>query len=212
MQFTKIPESEASTDQLAGSDQQIADVAEALEVTEPTPEQKLNELLGQLEISLILLSSAALQVASVVNTVSETRPLETLKLCGVEVPEEVKRIKVIAAGDVELENGKAATKQLVISGGKAPYTAELLEDPVTGLTVKQPVPFGPRVLIRTDGNTPAEKYNIYITDAAGHDKTIVLNVAKKKDRNGDGPVDPNSPIGGGDDPVDTGSSGIGADT
>ena len=81
------------------------------------------------------------------------------------------------AGDVELKAAETATKQLVITGGKAPYTAELLEDPVPGLTVKQPVPFGPRILIRKEGTTtPAETFNIYITDAAGHNKTVMIVV------------------------------------
>ena len=183
MQFTKIPESARSKEQLAGSAPTgiVNDDAKTFGITGVNLEEllKLNELLGELEGLLITLSSATLGVKSVVDAVSEARPLESLKLCGVAVPEEVKAIKLTPAGDVELVAGKSETKQLVITGGKAPYTAELLEDPVDGLTVKQPVPFGPRVLIRTDENLLLgdKKYNIYITDAAGHNKTVMIVVS-----------------------------------
>lgn len=120
------------------------------------------------------LRAAVRRVAAVVNSISEAKPAASLKQCGVE--EVATGLSLRPPGPVELKKGQALTRRLIISGGKAPYAAELLEHPVKGLTLSHLVPFGPRIVIEATAEAPEGTYTLLVTDAAGNTKTIAVTV------------------------------------
>lgn len=173
-QFTKLPEVTKGGEQMTGKTEPAKIARDVPVAEERRPVEQLNEAKEQLRTQALALGERVRRVATVVNSVSETKPAATLKQCGVQ--EVVTGVSVQPVGPVEFEKGKAATKRLVITGGKPPYTAELLEDPVKGLTVKQPVPFGPRVVIEATTEAPPDTYTLLVTDAAGNTKTVAVRV------------------------------------
>lgn len=184
-QFTKIPVSPKSAEEMTGKSRRVAEKAEVAMAKEALMEQEkgaaiheLNDAMEVLKSSATKLSVVTQRVMAMVNSVSETRPLETLKECGVEGTPT--GISVQPKGSVEFQAGKPGTRRLVVTGGKPPYAAELLEDPVAGLTVKQPVPFGPRIQIEATDKAPAGEYNVYIADAAGNSETVKVVVKAAK--------------------------------
>jgi hypothetical protein len=109
----------------------------------------------------------AQSVAAVVNAVAEAKPLATLKQCNVETV--ATGIVVEPSGPLELTAGQAASRRLLVSGGKPPYGADFDEGSLPGLTVTQPV--AGRVVVEAT-NPPARELTLRIADTAGATRAV----------------------------------------
>jgi len=170
-QFGKLPEVKKGGEQMTGKTTTKETLQ--LQADKPTVKQ-LNDEKDALKTQAIALGSPVRAVSAVVNAVSEAKPSATLKQCGVE--EVATGLAVVPPAPVEFEKGKDATTRLVITGGKPPYVAELLEEPVEGLTVSQPVKFGSRVVIQITSKAALGQYTVLITDTASNTKTIGVTI------------------------------------
>jgi hypothetical protein len=79
---------------------------------------------------------------------------------------------------IEFTKGTAGTRRLIILTGKKPFAAQLLEHPVDGLTIDQPVPFGSTVNVKYDGTDVAGTYTVHIVDGA--ERNVFIDVVVKK--------------------------------
>ena len=187
-QITKVPESPVSTEEIAGTSEDLETqfAAQQLKAQQKDlipdeaflAKRDLNNELDKLKNSAEALSNATRKVAAVVNSVSEAKPIETLKQCGVE---DVTGIQVRPAGDVRFIKGQAGTRRLVVTGGKPSYFAQLLEEPVEGLTAESKPSAGVAfVVIEATNKVEAGEYHVYIVDTAGNDKTVTVRVEKSE--------------------------------
>lgn len=169
-QFTKLPEAAAAppkgeiTQPFVGVDPAIGDLSAAQD---------------RLIKAAAVTTEARQKVAAVVNSVSAAEPAKSLKQCNVDVDEAL-GIKVHPPGNVVFKQNEALTRGLMLTGGKKPYLAQLLDEPSEGLKVKQPVPGGPKVEIEATGKAPANTYNLFLSDAAEHVEVIKVVVREVK--------------------------------
>lgn len=176
-QFTKLPE---TTKGVPGKSEKVEKALDKMRpraaVAAPT---ELNNELDILKESSRKLGNSTRRVAAIVNAVSEAPRAEALKDCGVE--EVATGLTVRPAGPIEFDEGKGGTRRLLITGGKSPYGAKLLERPVVGLIVPPPEPFvlHPEVVIQATDKAPVGKYTVSVTDAAGHNQMVIVNVKPK---------------------------------
>lgn len=115
-----------------------------------------------------------LQVAIVESVVERSRQsiegIEDFDSC---LPEAVENaLRTNPAGPFKLTAKQAVTQTFLIEGGRAPYVAELLKDPTTGVTVSQPTPFASRVRIETTEDVDPVTGQILITD--GSQRSLVV--------------------------------------
>jgi hypothetical protein len=86
-------------------------------------------------------------------------------------------LKVEPGTEVQFRKGEKGSKGLIVSGGNAPYIAELLDTPPSGtLVVSQPAPFGPRVNVEIKEAVPDNTYHARVADSAGRSLLIMIKV------------------------------------
>ena len=167
--FTSLatpPEVEsAEADQLFSSAAQTGPLAE------------LNAAIEEMQPLLDSLVTPSADVRIVVAAAADKLALPTLKQCGVDDDTLAGDISLVPAADISVNNSAAFSRAIVINGGKSPYQAEILEAPINNLSISQPVPFGPRVVIRGETGVAPGSYTLHIADAAGHSKTVTITVA-----------------------------------
>ncbi len=147
------------------------------EFVDPALKEPLKSLLKALKESSKVLASREQAIADVIRVVLEADVANALKSCN--VTDVATAFTVQPAGPIEMKKAAGGNKRLVITGGKPPYTAELLEAPVEGLRVTQPVPLGPRVLIEvTATKVTVADYNVYVSDATGKSQTVVIRITE----------------------------------
>lgn len=139
------------------------------------PEEKnLVEALDALVKSTV---SLAREVAFVATIVAEVQPsLVNLGQCKLNLQELTLSVKPDA---IEFTAGIPGTRRLIILTGKKPFAAQLLEHPVTGLTIEQPVPFGSTVDVVATDKVVAGEYTVHIVDGAERNVFIKILVNKQ---------------------------------
>lgn len=180
-QFKKPAEATTGPGKMSGKNPKTNEKATAYIKDDQTKDKggaikELNDELEVLKQKAQDLSTAIRKVAAIVGKVVEAKPLATLKQCGVDPA--ITGISVQPSA-LQFQKGKEETKMLVISGGKPPYAAQLLEDQ-NELKVKQTVPFGPIVEIRAFANVPVGSYQVYIADSAGNNEKVRVEVVEKQ--------------------------------
>ncbi|MDF0650268.1 MAG: hypothetical protein P0121_02220 [Nitrospira sp.] len=128
-------------------------------------------------------------IGSVINLVGSAGRPESLENC--QVGQVVTGLTVVPSGPIVI--GENQSKGIMLTGGKSPYVATLL-DSITGdsgdlLVVKQPDIFGPKVMIEGKKGVSPGNYNLYAADAAGHHQLITIVVAKQEPVKGAGSGD-----------------------
>ena len=106
----------------------------------------------------------------------DSTSIETLKDCGVDEAKLTPTLTVTPAGVIQIKNSQDSTRNLIVSGGRAPYMAELLESS-DKIAVSQPVPFGPRISVEVKKDAPVGDYNIYVSDVAGNSALVKLTIS-----------------------------------
>ena len=191
--LTKLPEPDKGSKQMAGESKKGNDASEKLKAQagRRAVVDELNKAKDKLKSDAVTLENDIRTVATVVNSVSESKPVPTLKQCNVgEVPT---GLSVQPAEPIQFDKGKEATRRLFISGGKPPYFAEILERPVKGLSLDQPLPGGPRVAVQLTAETPADTYHVLITDTASNSQTIAIEVKETTPAAAPNPTAPPAP-------------------
>ncbi|MCG8606241.1 peptidoglycan-binding protein, partial [bacterium] len=148
-----------------------------------------DEMLGAIETlqgALDKLATAATDVRVMVGTASPKMTQSELDNCNIDSSAIETDIRLIPDTLGSVTPGVEFTRTIVVSGGKSPYTAEILEAPVDGFAISQPVPFGPRVQIKGTDSVAAGTYTIFIADAAGHQRSLKLTVPAVQDSAGNG--------------------------
>jgi hypothetical protein len=142
--------------------------------------ESLQKAISNLEGQMIVLQNAAISVAEIVNAVTASKPIDTLKACGAKIEQIAQPITVEPSGRIELQQGKATTVGRVIRGGSAPFAVALQGD-TEGPVVRQTEPFGPAFTVQITEKTPAKEYSIYISDKAGQKLFIAVDVKSGTD-------------------------------
>ena len=128
------------------------------------------------------MQSAATRVGSIVNGVNSSKSIDELENCGVTIEAPVAVFKIQPAGVIQFMQGQAGNRGFTISGGQHPYFAQLL-DKVDGLTVEQPVAFGPTVIVEAKAGLTAGTYNVQISDSLGHSLIVRVTVIPSTNSN-----------------------------
>lgn len=175
----------------AGAAQLLGAAAPAPTGTGPKPQARINEARGDetsrlrvaedelsksltaMNLAVGMLSAARTKVRAIVNSVTRSKPSDTLKACGVEEVET--GFTVRPSGDVTLPRGK--TLQISISGGKSPYKAHITPQPAVGVSVLQPIGGGSTVVLSATDKAPPAEYQLLIEDAALNQQSIKIMVA-----------------------------------
>ena len=141
-------------------------------------EVTLRDELAVLAGTVASMRSATSRVAAIVNAVNQKLPFDALKNCGVSIKAPVTALKIQPSGVIEFMQGKAGNRGFTISGGDDPYSAQLLDE-VDGLTVKQPVAFGPTVTVAANDKVEPGTYNIQISDVLKNSLIIRVTIVPK---------------------------------
>ncbi len=111
-------------------------------------------------------------VNAFITRVASAKPLEALKECGVTAIDT--SFKIQPPGPLTLH--KAQPQLLIVEGGKAPYTADLI-DRAKGISVTKPIAFGNQILIEATEDLPAgTKYRLYIADSASPTHSMLVDL------------------------------------
>jgi hypothetical protein len=165
-------------------------LAEALQPKEPkakgqpirpeqlSPEEQLEIALGNLAAQSAALASWTRRVASVVNSVNETRPLQTLKECGVNV-DKVDTDITVSSTLIQFPSDTPGERAVIVQGGKSPYVGRFLESPTPGVTLENPIPGDKLIRVKVAEKTPAMSYTLLVGDAAGHSKIVTVTILGK---------------------------------
>jgi hypothetical protein len=165
-QFTAVPEGLRKAEDLAGAGVAVQTGRAGV----------LNMALQELQERVATLSIDTRRIVHFVSAVVAKKPIETLQRCGVDPDKFASDIAIDPAGPIEFAQGQASTKGFVVVGGRAPYTAQLLNDTAAGVAVRQPEPFGPAFLVQASAEAKAGEYSIYVVDAASHRKFVTAVV------------------------------------
>lgn len=166
-QFTTIPQSMASA-----SD--IKSVSKAsIQSANLSAQQILNELLN----SVAALSRTTQTVTAFVNAIVAEKPIEQLKICGVNPDEIAASIEVDPSGVIDFIQGKGGSVGRIIQGGSSPYSAAIVSSSSKGISVKQSIPFAPMFIVEVTPEADLGDYSIYVTDGSGHRKFVTVRVA-----------------------------------
>ena len=138
----------------------------------------LNELLD----SAARLSRTTQEVTAFVNAIVAKKPIEQLKLCGVDPEDIASSIEIDPTGVIEFIQGKAGSTGRIIRGGHSPYSATIASSSAKGITVKQSIPFAPMFVVEASKEAVVGDYAIYVTDGSGHRKFITVRVADESDK------------------------------
>lgn len=157
---------------LAQSYGQFVNVPESVRLAPPPSKESMKsedllfKAINDLRLKMTTLQDAANIVADIVNGVTASKPMDTLKACGAKVEQIAQPLTVDPSGAIELQGGKAATVGRVIKGGSAPY-AVVLQGDGEGPIVRQTEAFGPAFTVQITANTLAKEYSIYISEKSG---------------------------------------------
>jgi hypothetical protein len=132
--------------------------------------------LEALRSSTVTLQGAIRRVGDMVNAVTTSKPIETLKACGVSPEQVVIPLTIEPSALIEFTANTAATAGRLVRGGSAPYAVALQGDAVDGLTVRQTEPFGPAFVVQISTKTPAGDYTIAVADRAGQRQFVQVSV------------------------------------
>jgi hypothetical protein len=112
------------------------------------------------------------EVNRYIRRVASANPLKALKECGVATIDT--SFKIQPPGQITLY--KAQPQLLIVEGGKAPYTADLI-DRAKGIVVTKPIAFGNQILIEATEDLPAgSKYRLYIADSASPTHSMIVDL------------------------------------
>ncbi len=188
-QFTTVPESLMSAKDISG---QAAGASL----------QGGGSLEGQLESlqkKVSDLSTTTRKIADFVNTAVKKKPIEKLRICGVDPKTIASDITIDPGGPAKFIAGQNGTMVFLIKGGLQPYRAMLAGSQVTGLTISQSALFGPQFVVEVSSDTPAGRYSVYAVDGLGHQKILQVLVEAKG-------TNPGTPVKPGADATQCGSS------
>lgn len=137
------------------------------------PSNSLNSALSDLKIKSVTLASLAQQLQNEVQSVNSAQPLEKMRACGVEVDLEMQ----VTPNQLTFTEAKSTTKHLIVSGGKKPYTAAILEAD-SPVSVKSPFPAGDsRVeVIASETTRAGDSYTVFIQDATNKTKAVTVTI------------------------------------
>jgi hypothetical protein len=146
-----------------------------------TPDQQNRLAVGnQLSNALFALAQSNGRLGGAVALVAviagEIEPsLENLGQCKLNIQELTLSVK---PESIEFTKGIAGTRRLIILTGKKPFAAQLLEHPVNGLTIDQPVPFGSTVEVKATDQIADGKYHLHIVDGA--ERHVFIEIVVKE--------------------------------
>jgi hypothetical protein len=143
----------------------------------------LNEALGLLKQRVAALGLRARIVAAIVNGVG-TASVDDLKSCKVA---EVQTGFTVEPASLTFTAGADASKSIVISGGKAPYFAEPLDDPMEGLTVRSLGLESTRVEVVAKKPPAGGPYTILVRDLTNQRRRVTVTVVPAATRGSSAP-------------------------
>jgi hypothetical protein len=161
-QFTTVPQSMSPASDVAslsGSGPQSKDIS-------------LHELLN----SVAKLSRTTQVVTAFVNAIVAEKPIEQLKLCGVDPEDIASSIEIDPAGVIEFIQGKGGSEGRIIRGGNSPYSVTIASSVANGISVKQSIPFAPLFVVEASKDAVPGDYALYVTDGSGHSKFVTVKV------------------------------------
>lgn len=140
-------------------------------ITQPKA-SSLDGLLAEMKTNAAILASLVQQIKLEVESSNGTQSVEKMRACGVTVDLAIH----VEPAQLTFSEGKSATKYLIVSGGKKPYTAAVLDNSAP-ITAKSPFPSGDSKVdvIASDKTKGGDSYEVYIQDAAG--KSIAIPVS-----------------------------------
>lgn len=141
-------------------------------------ESQLRSAIDDLNLSIAQVESATRRVAGLVGAVNQETSFEALKNCGVTIEGPATALKTQPSGTIQFMEGTAGNRGFTISGGEHPYAAQFL-DQVDGLTVQQPVAFGPTVIVHATDQVSPNTYNLQISDVKSNSLIIPVTVQPK---------------------------------
>ncbi|MBT8331648.1 MAG: hypothetical protein KJP06_04895, partial [Deltaproteobacteria bacterium] len=137
--------------------------------------QLLLEALDQLDAATKEVSILTQSINAVLSTVSSAVPIAALKSCGVPDEQFIQPLRIQPLAPIVFRDG--GTRRIIIEGGRAPYSAMLMEQPVDGLEVTQATPFGPLVTIRLDAEKKLQgDFNLLVNDGGGRHQSFVIRI------------------------------------
>lgn len=146
-----------------------------LGVPSRTPTDKLKQEIDMLRKQADVVSSLSQSLNMVVKAVSDTRPIEALKACGVDTDSLPTKLS-LSKRSVIFESSKAMEQTIIISGGKKPYGARFLKSPTPGLRLRNPMPCSNDLDIIAGSDVTAGQYDVFVYDAAQNSVTFTVQV------------------------------------
>ena len=138
----------------------------------------LNDALKAMNGAVGMLSAASTKVGAIVNSVTRSKPSDTLKKCGVE--EVAIAFTLIPAGDITLRQGKDV--RIVARGGSAPYKAYLTPQPADGVSVEPPIGLDSTVRVKATDKAPPNEYQLLIEDATLNVQSVKIIVVGTEEK------------------------------
>ena len=166
-QFTRIPDSLVSAKDISGR---------AAGAITAESEGGLEDDLNELQTRVSALSTDTRRLADLVNLVSEEKPIEALRACGVDPDSIVSEMVIDPSGPVVFTQGQEKEKLFLIRGGARPYQASLSNQEVRGVIVSQPEVFGPTFSVRITAEAIAGTYNVIVRDNSGRRAILEIMV------------------------------------
>lgn len=143
---------------------------------------------NQLRESLTAASTAADQARiRLEHAVAAVRPLvvrfanvkpakEALALCNVDAV--ATDLSIVPTGPVKFTAGKTGSQTFVLSNGKGPFFAQILEGSAPGISVAPPFTMGTMFTLSWTDKAKDGTYTLFVGDAAGHSKIVQVIVEK----------------------------------
>lgn len=139
----------------------------------PPPSDALNQALTEMKGSAENLASLAQRIQLEIQNANSAQAIEKMRSCGIEVDLEMQ----VTPNQLTFREAKSTTKHLIVSGGKKPYTAAILEAD-SPVSVKSPFPAGDsRVeVIASDTTRAGDSYTVFIQDATNKTKAVTVTI------------------------------------
>ena len=169
--LTTVPESAVSSDEDMGGGAGTPANTRALAVASKDPRVFLRFLVADLKLSVR-------QIADFVNATIATKPVETLKACGVDENSIVAAVSLDPPGPTKFTAGKADKKTYQVKGGTFPYRVYIDQGDVDGLKVTQPQPFGPSFVVELTDKSKEGSHSIVVADAANRQAVLLIKLEK----------------------------------